>query len=552
MAKKQKVASWYWNITAILTPFVLIAALVLIYNQNRLDSYEAESARILKQVTDTHRDFQSTVTPQRLHAQMRDVASAIGFRMGGPLDGAQNVQPAEVPRTVRANVVPPEELTATDQGPLLRNYLEADGHFFGDGTSPGYVHEYVAARKWLDELENRVKRYLAFKSEQYYTVRTITVAGEEVGVAEGNLRRTYNLQNGEARIDTAAMNEAWSRVRAGAQPVDPSLQPPVELTLELIFRRQMQLLTDLATVGHFQHNLLYAEVQGPTALRFPDDGTAVAVGRAGETARLASIRQRTADVTRGINDRTSTAQRVIDGLSRDADEMYTDATGRGGQISRVALSQEARIEALADQFEQERIAHQYDASQFASMIRALPRIKTPIRLEMSIKDGDITSSDYSRGVCRINLGSADGVRAGQRFEVWRRHGREQDRLIGVIEVVRTLSANFSLCTVLTLVDESDPVRRHDTIVSRIWNEGRFVTVALHGDFEPPDQMYSKERLAKLLEQAGCRVVDRVQPGVDIVVTGSNLFGDQWYREARRDLRFDTIREDEIRLYVDPR
>jgi hypothetical protein len=40
--------------------------------------------------------------------------------------------------------------------------------------------------------------------------------------------------------------------------------------------------------------------------------------------------------------------------------------------------------------------------------------------------------------------------------------------------------------------------------------------------------------------------------VDLVILGSNLFGDEWYREARNDLRFAAMQEDSIRLYVDPR
>jgi hypothetical protein len=96
------------------------------------------------------------------------------------------------------------------------------------------------------------------------------------------------------------------------------------------------------------------------------------------------------------------------------------------------------------------------------------------------------------------------------------------------------------------------VRTNDKIVSALWHNGRFLTIAMHGEFEPPAQSYTKERLKELLELAGCKVVEKVQPGVDLVILGSNLFGDEWYREARNDLRFAAMQEDSIRLYVDPR
>src|SRR5690606_24456051 len=157
----------------------------------------------------------------------------------------------------------------------------------------------------------------------------------------------------------------------------------------------------------------------------------------------------------------------------------------------------------------------------------------------------VSYSDYSRGIVHIDLGHADGVKAGQRFEIWRLHGFEKDEFVGVVEIIRTLSPHFSLCTVLTLTNEDDPVRKGDKIVSRLWHEGKFLSVALHGSYEPPNEAYTKERLSELLRQAGVKVVDKVQPGTDLVVLGSNLLGDAWYRRARNDLRFDTLREDDV-------
>ena len=115
-----------------------------------------------------------------------------------------------------------------------------------------------------------------------------------------------------------------------------------------------------------------------------------------------------------------------------------------------------------------------------------------------------------------------------------------------------LSAHYSLCTVLTLSNATDPVRKGDKLVSQLWQDGQFLTVALHGDYEPPNEAYSKARLIELLKQAGVNVVDKVQPGTDVVILGSNLLGDEWYRRARNDLRFETLKEDDVRLYVDPR
>ncbi len=118
-----------------------------------------------------------------------------------------------------------------------------------------------------------------------------------------------------------------------------------------------------------------------------------------------------------------------------------------------------------------------------------------------------------------------------------------------IEIVRTLSDYFSLCTVLELADPSRPVRKGDEILSHLWHKNKFLTIALHGTFDPPKQAYSKERLTALLKEAGCRVVDKLQPGTDLVITGDpkGLAEDVWFKTARSDILVDMIGH-RMRLY----
>ncbi|MEZ5992621.1 MAG: hypothetical protein R3E76_09740 [Planctomycetota bacterium] len=114
-----------------------------------------------------------------------------------------------------------------------------------------------------------------------------------------------------------------------------------------------------------------------------------------------------------------------------------------------------------------------------------------------------------------------------------------------------LSAHYSLCTVLTLTDENDPVSKGDQIMSKIWHDGSSVDCASR-QLRTTQRGLQQERLTEMLKQLGVTVVEKVQPGTDIVILGSNLLGDEWYRRARNDLRFETLKEDDIRIYVDPR
>ncbi|MEE9311048.1 MAG: hypothetical protein V3V10_01425, partial [Planctomycetota bacterium] len=203
-------------------------------------------------------------------------------------------------------------------------------------------------------------------------------------------------------------------------------------------------------------------------------------------------------------------------------------------------------------FQNEIDAARRDAEAFKKMTNSIPLMKDVVKLQKSEADGEISFSDFTRKLCHIDLGRSDNVRSGQRFEVWRTHGRERDKFIGIVEIIRTLSNSYSLCTVLSLTDDNDPVRQSDTIVSRLYHKGIFLKIALHGDFKAPSEAYSKARLTELLRLQGCEVVDKVQIGVDLTIVGSNLLGDEWYRAARKSLRFETMKEDDVRLYIDPR
>jgi hypothetical protein len=527
-----KTASGFWIASAALVPFVLVTCLVWMYYSDRVQTRRAEAARLVGQIEQQHEQF------GRMVGAMTAVARASGLVEGDPLAGrdhtiGQVTAPRGVVREMDRNL-PPEK-----HNPSLKAYLAAESRVYGVSAagSAGYVHEYLAARGWLDTLRERADAYLSFKKTQLYTMPQ-----------DGNaaaLRRPIEERGG-----------VWLPPQAALRPsrdpaADPTMRPPTRVTMELVWRRQLLLLDELVSANHSRYGLLVSGVAGPATATMADGG-ATTIGFSGEKNRgeqgskaANSLREAVRNLSRDTLGRLDRISQAIRGAA-------VSISSSGSELEQAALVGEAQASILQSDFESQRSAHEADADRFRSMIELLPRLKAPTRLDLSEPDGEVSYSDFTRGVCHINLGHADGVRPGQRFEVWRVHGRETDRLIGVIEIVRTLSPAFSLCAVLSLTDASDPVRSNDKLISHIWHKGRFLTIALHGTFEPPTQTYTAARLKELLEQQGCRVVDRVQPGVDLVILGSNLLADEWYREARNHLRFDTLREAEVRVYLDPR
>jgi hypothetical protein len=552
MAQQSRVASWYWITSAVLTPFVLVATVTWVYYAQQVQNYRAEGRHLVSQLEQDHEQFEPLLN------HMKEVSEATGWQMGDPIanekDATLNIQ--------RPAVFQGEERTlpAEKRSPLLNAYLDAESRFYGATTDDtGYVQQYLAAREWLTAFERKLQGYIYLKGYQYYTVVTIDVGGESLAIAGGDLSRQIKDAADpipvppEDAITTANSNYAGKKA-----PFDKVMQEPTKITLELVFRKQIQLIRDLVSANLHQYNLLYSDVSGEVdVFEVGEDGkprkvSTAWVGFEGEKKGLDKTLAELTRLSGKINERRENSVTQLDAAQAEADTATNDTDTKENRLQFMVVATEGRIDELKSKFENEKLTHEGDAQKFDDLVRNLPRLKIPQKLEKSDPDGEISYSDYARGVTHINLGHSDGVRIGQRFEVWRLHGFDKDEFVGVVEIVRMLSAHYSLCTVLTLNNADDPVRKGDKIVSQLWQDGEFLTVALHGSYEPPNEAYSEARLTELLKQAGVTVVENVQPGTDVVILGSNLLGDEWYRRARNDLRFETLKEDDVRLYVDPR
>lgn len=570
MAKgPQKVASWYWITSAALTPFIMVAMVFAAYGFYQSKSYRNEAEAIYARLEEDHKQFEP------LHTQIKEVAEVTGCFVKGDPDQFITAASTEIKGK------PPnseEEQKGPDANPVYRRWRDADRLYYGEGDKGGMVHSYVSARRFLDKLELAVKKWIAYKAYQVYSVKTINLGTVSqpvapqpapapaegtppatppasrvvaAGVIErpGKKRPISGEISKEAYLPEETLIEAaYTRWTGGDQPSDRAMKPRQAITLENILRLQMLMLDELITANVRQYGLLVGEVTGDDEV----EGRKVGVGRFAEEERAKAI---IADVDRKVGDNRE--------RSRLAERAINETAKTDGDLSNLALENErnfadefnirdGQIKEDATKFEAEKLAHEADRKAFVEVVKRIARIKQQVPVKRADADGRITYSDDRRKSLHIDLGRMDGVKAGQRFEVWRYDGFEKDVMLGVIEIVRTLSDYTSLCTVLELADENTPIRKGDAIVSRIWHNGRFLSVALHGTYEPPKVAYSRERLTELLKQAGVRVVEKVQPGTDIVVTGSDLYNDNWYRQARDSLRFETISEEELRLYVDPR
>ncbi|MHC4841707.1 MAG: hypothetical protein ACYTDT_12285 [Planctomycetota bacterium] len=535
MANKQQVASWYWIVTTALIPAFVIAALMWVNFQQQRSEYRSQASRIELQVTENHK----RLVP--LQNRMTNVATAIGFGMG-------DVKAYTEEFTVKA----PDGFGEEDQKPEAeRNPVYVVMRRTETAYYEGKVQEYMSARKWLENLDLKLRRYIAYKSQEYYTLKTIELGTPE---AESMGKLSRSIQEHEERDALVVPADKLENVNLNLNPDadihEGFMKPPARVSLEMILGKQFELISQLQQANKHQYSLLFSETTGG------DSNNPVYVGFAAGNEAVKKANKTKDKLVTGNDPLFDELKEKSDNAlleAKNAEDEAADSAGAAKsdyELRRVAKDQ--RLTGLEDGFQNEVDAAKRDAEAFKKMTVSIPLIKSVVKLEKAEADGEISFSDFTRKLCHIDLGRSDNVKAGQRFEVWRTHGRKRDKFIGVVEIIRTLSNSYSLCTVLSLADDNDPVRQSDTIVSRLYHKGRFLKVALHGDFEPPSEAYSKARLTEMLRLAGCTVVEKVQPGVDLTVVGSNLLGDEWYRNARKMLRFETMKEDDIRLYIDPR
>lgn len=535
---KQKVASWYWVVTVALIPVFVVLVVILQSVFQQRSQYQIEAARIEVEVISN----QDKLIP--LQNQMMGVSAVIGFGMADVNGYTGDFTDA---MTAPGGNAEEEAKPQEERNPVYVVMRRTETEFY-----EGKVQGYMSTRKWLDNFDNKLRRYIAYKVQEEYTLKAKKAAD---GAWTDNLSTlTRSIESSTER--TAMVVPALKLDEVNMTP-DPDtdikegvFRPPVRVTLEMIFAKQFGLIGQLEVASSRYKGLLYAEVAGRA-------GDLYVGFEAGVNAKKLANLTKDSIITNGsqpalLDILKSDSVEQLDLAKSSANAAADEARGNSSEFDLRHVSEKTRLTGHEDAFEAELSAAKSDAEAFEKLINEIPLIKSLVKLEKSQADGEISFSDFSRKLCHINLGRGDNIRAGQRFEIWRTHGRKRDKFVAVVEIVRALSNSFSLCTVLSLTDKNDPVRKGDSIVSRIYHKGRFLKIALHGDFKAPSEAYGRERLAELLKLAGCTIVEKVNPGVDLTVTGSNLLGDERYRNARKVLRFETIKEDDIRLYIDPR
>lgn len=130
-------------------------------------------------------------------------------------------------------------------------------------------------------------------------------------------------------------------------------------------------------------------------------------------------------------------------------------------------------------------------------------------------DGQLLQARATSGFVIINRGRVHNLQKGTTFDVYNRRGGK-NLIKGRIEVQR-IEQNIAVCRVLSEIDPNDPLVPGDHIHNLIYNPYEQKIFVIAGYFD----RFSREELAKFIEEAGGKVEDELSTRTHYLVAGND-------------------------------
>ncbi len=231
-----------------------------------------------------------------------------------------------------------------------------------------------------------------------------------------------------------------------------------------------------------------------------------------EEAKGTTLRERLADVERLRAEESSLLQRTQDELKTKQDDKNT---------ARQAYTAQVR-----QQYEEDAKAR-VDIAEFQDRVDAIVETREQAE-ELREADGRVVHMDPALQVAYLNIGTADGLFEGTRFEVFgvERGGRRVVR--GEVRVI-AVETLFSRAQILRL-RAGESIRAGDFLYNGHYDGAQVKKFVLAGRFTGP---YTKEELARKLREFGETYSETVTKDVNYCVIGEGHETDPVYLEANR-------------------
>ena len=193
---------------------------------------------------------------------------------------------------------------------------------------------------------------------------------------------------------------------------------------------------------------------------------------------------------------------------------------------------------LEKQVQSERIEAENDISKKKNEIRKLQAAKYGRTTYSEItkqrefdpsqekEDGVVVLADPRANTIYVNVGEAQKLARGLKFDVYRRAEKGTRAFKGRIEIQKVMP-KLSMASIIEMKNRLDPIVNGDFIVNPVFNEERPVYFAFAGKFKKVTQ----ERAKKLIEQLGSKIETEVTAKTNFVIIGDDAKNHANYNSA---------------------
>lgn len=216
---------------------------------------------------------------------------------------------------------------------------------------------------------------------------------------------------------------------------------------------------------------------------------------------------REANLSRDLGDRTTDFQNTIDAKDRLLANQNAEYATLRTKLSDQATEHAKAVTALRKEIE----TLQARAAAAADKVKLLNPVQE--------KDGAVIESSQATGLAWINLGRRDLLPVGTTFEVIKPISGE----VKATATVRRVEQTRAEVMISNLKDRYDPVMAGDEVRNDLYSVGMRHNVYLMGRFSHP---LTKPVVAGLLSDLGNTVVDKLGPGVDLIIVGGDLVNEE--------------------------
>jgi cell division protein FtsL len=372
----------------------------------------------------------------------------------------------------------------------------------------GFVWQLTANRQLQDENESAVRKQKQYGTPPSYYVQEASARNSSVfGVMQNDLEELAFLVTGKREAVRPAIVEGANKLLQEIAADSPGTINPSDTVLTALWNLHGAYM-DLRR----KHTQLTADLQD---LRNENRDLAVGVKRAQDefAAQVAELKEE---------------------VARLAQERYEQLAAKDEQLANQLAEADALNEELGNLKKEQRTAGEFHDAEVQRLEKKISELETKVaELKpggfdpydiLTKADGQVLRAIPGSDVIYINLGQADRIKPGMKFEVFspidpQRYGFRGKASVEVAAVMDTTAE----CRV-TRMTPGRPILEEDIVVNIAYERDRLPKFVVLGEFDlnydNQKEADGRDKVAAIIRAWGGRVVDQIDENTDFLVVGT--------------------------------